>query len=213
MMRPDTLTPAELNAWQDELTLHATEQIRAVLADVPAVCLSLLAHGAQPAALPLAELLAQFLDQMTLEHHSHAMDALAELLPWVDCHALAAWLVAQTDQHKAKMIPECRHKIADAYLALCLQRNGTPSFIHQHNHLELSVELVGLAISNHIEGALLESRGPLAGLDACLTMLGAMLAPDGHSLAPMGVTVMDELFRSLVEEYSGNDLPIQKARH
>jgi len=209
MMRPDAITPVELTAWQDELTLHATEQIRAVLADVPAVCLSLLAHGAQPAALPLAELLAQFLEQMTLEHHSHAMDALAELLPWVDCHALAAWLVAQTDQHKAKMIPECRHKIADAYLALCLQRNGTPSFIHQHTGLSLSAELVALAIAQHLEGAVMADKGP----DACLALLGAMLTQDGQALTSLGVSAMDELFRSLVDDYQRNGQPTPPVKH
>ncbi len=62
-------------------------------------------------------------------------------------------------------------------------------------------------------GDLRDFYGCQATLYGTTTMLGAMLTPDGHSLATVGVTVMDELFRSLVEEYSGNDLPIQKARH
>lgn len=191
----------------------ATAQIRQMLEETPGVCLFLLEQTDNAHQASLADDLSEFLDRVTLDHQGSAIEALAELLPWVDCQALAAWLVDQRSQHKARLIAICRHRIAAAYLDLSLQRFGVLAFIHQHTHLELSVELVGLAISNYIEGALLESRGPLAGLDACLTMLGAMLTPDGHSLAPVGVTVMDELFRSLVEEYRANDLPIQKARH
>ena len=209
MIRPDQTKPVDTRPYIQ----WATAQIRQMLEETPAVCLFLLEQTDNAPQSCLADDLSQFLDRVTLDHQGSAIEALAELLPWVDCQALAAWLVDQRPQHKGRLIAICRHRIAAAYLELSRQRFGVRAFIHQHNHLELSVELVGLAISNHIEGALLESRGPLAGLDACLTMLGAMLTPDGHSLAPVGVTVMDELFRSLVDEYSGNDLPIQKARH
>lgn len=209
MIRPDQTKPGDTRPYIQ----WATAQIRQMLEETPAVCLFLLEQTDKAPQSCLADDLSQFLDRVTLDHQGCAIEALAELLPWVDCQALAAWLVDQRSQHKARLIAICRHRIAAAYLDLSHQRFGVQAFIHQHTHLELSGELVGLAISNHIEGALLESRGPRAGLDACLSMLGAMLAPDGQSLAPMGVTVMDELFRSLVEEYRRNGLPIQPAKH
>ena len=209
MIRPDQTNPMNTRPYIQ----WATAQIRQMLEETPAVCLFLLEQTDKAPQSCLADDLSQFLDRVTLDHQGYAIEALAELLPWVDCQALAAWLVDQRPQHKGRLIAICRHRIAAAYLELSRQRFGVRAFIHQHNHLELPVELVGLAISNHIEGALLESRGPLAGLDACLSMLGAMLAPDGQSLSPMGVTVMDELFRSLVDEYRRNGLPIQPAKH
>lgn len=213
MMRPDAITPVELTAWQDELIQYATGQVREIFEATPSVCLFLLDQSAQLAALPLVEQLDEFLDRMILDHPSPAMDAMAELLPWVDSHALAAWLVEQTQQHKERLIADYRRRIAAAYLALCQQRHGTPSFIHQHTGLSLSAELVALAIAEHLEGAVMEDRGQQAGPDACLALLGAMLTQDGQALTLLGATVMDELFRSLVEDYQRNGQPTTPVKH
>ena len=200
-----TFSPVvDLRDWQDELSRYATAQVCQIFEEAPAVCLFLL----EQTDGPLIDVVTSFLDQVTQEHSGLAMDPLAELLPWVDGAALATWLQEQREQHKNRLIVECRNKLTMAYLALCHHRHGAPVFVHQQTSLELSIELVATAITSHIEGAAWDDAGQPGGADACLLLLGALLSPDGSALSPLGITVMDKMFTVLVEDeqHSGTSI-------
>lgn len=72
---------------------------------------------------------------------------------------------------------------------------------------------VALAITNHIETALLEHKGREQGRQACREFLGDMLPSDMADLSPLGVTVMDELFTSLVNDVERTGLSGLPATH
>ena len=194
----------DLRDWQDELSRYATAQVCQIFEEAPAVCLFLL----EQTDGPLIDVVTSFLEQVTQEHSGLAMDPLAELLPWVDGLALATWLQEQREQHKNRLIVECRNKLTMAYLALCHHRHGAPVFVHQQTSLELSIELVSTAITSHIEGAAWGGTGQPGGADTCLLLLGALLSPDGSALSPLGITVMDKMFTVLVEDeqHSGTSI-------
>lgn len=199
----------DLRDWQDELSRYATAQVCQIFEEAPAVCLFLL----EQTDGPLIDVVTNFLEQVTQEHSGLAMDPLAELLPWVDGSALATWLQEQRDQHKNRLIVECRNKLTMAYLALCHHRHGAQVFVHQQTSLELSIELVATAITSHIEGAAWDDAGQPGGADACLLLLGALLSPDGSALSPLGVTVMDKMFTVLVEDDQHSGLSINVTCH
>lgn len=199
----------DLRDWQDELSRYATAQVCQIFEEAPAVCLFLL----EQTDGPLIDVVTSFLEQVTQEHSGLAMDPLAELLPWVDGSALVTWLQDQREQHKNRLIVECRNKLIMAYLALCHHRHGAPVFVHQQTSLELSIELVATAITCHIEGAAWDDAGQPGGADACLLLLGALLSPDGSALSPLGVTVMDKMFTVLVEDDQHSGLSINVTCH
>ena len=204
-----TFSPVvDLRDWQDELSRYATAQVCQIFEEAPAVCLFLLEQTDGPAGITLIDVVTNFLDQVTLEHSGPAMDPFAELLPWVDGSALATWLQDQREQHKNRLIVECRNKLTMAYLALCHHRHGASVFVHQQTSLEFSAELVATAIASHIEGAAWDDPGQPGGADTCLLLLGALLSPDGSALSPLGITVMDKMFTVLVEDeqHSGTSI-------
>jgi hypothetical protein len=84
--------------------------------------------------------------------------------------------------------------------------NGGPWYQNEQCRirLELSRETIALAIQNNIEGALIAEYGAEQGKINAAEMLSAMIDQTQQfertgGLSELGVTVMDELFKSLAE--------------
>ena len=70
--------------------------------------------------------------------------------------------------------------------------------------MEVTRELIGFAIQNNIEGALIEEYGAEQGTINAAEMLNAMIDQTQQfektgGLSELGVTLMDDLFKSLAE--------------
>ena len=98
----------------------------------------------------------------------------------------------------AEALPTIREAVSACYLVRLRLLNGGPWYQDEQCRirLELSRDLISLAIQNNIEGALIEKYGAEQGVKNSAEMLSAMLV-DG--LSELGITVMDELFKSLAE--------------
>ena len=90
MIRPDQTNPMNTRPYIQ----WATAQIRQMLEETPAVCLFLLEQTDNAPQSCLADDLSQFLDRVTLDHQGSAIDALSELLPWVDCQLVNEHLLS-----------------------------------------------------------------------------------------------------------------------
>ena len=67
--------------------------------------------------------------------------------------------------------------------------------------MEVTPDVIACAIQNNIEGALIAEHGADQGVIDSADMLSAMLNNDLSTggLSELGITVMDELFKSLAE--------------
>lgn len=188
----------------------ATEQIRTVLGKAPLLCLSFLERSTPQT---LANELAAMLDDAAMSDTGPGAELLATLGPWADYCQLADWMTREIAQLTDGAVIELRQLVATAYMDHCLAMNAAPVFVHQQTSLPLSVEVIGLAIANHIEGALLEHYGSQHGPRCVVSFIGHMLAADCRGLSPSGVEIMDGLFMSLVDEYRQHGLFAVNVRH
>ena len=100
-----------------------------------------------------------------------------------------------------------REAVAACYLVRLRLLNGGPWYQDEQYSIRMEVtpELIGLAIQNNIEGALIGEYGAEQGVENSAKMLSAMLDGDlarfteTCGLSDLGTTVMDELFKSLAE--------------
>lgn len=126
-------------------------------------------------------------------------------------------------QDASNALPEFRRAVAVSYALWLTNLNGGRWYQDDQSRvrLELTPELIGLAISNNIEEGLIEKYGLEQGTINSAEMLWAMLDTGrnetGCGLSGFGVSVMDELFKSLSEmardmvdkgEYPPNQLSI-----
>lgn len=107
----------------------------------------------------------------------------------------------------AEALPTIREAVSACYLVRLRLLNGGPWYQDEQCRirLELSRDLISLAIQNNIEGALIAEYGAEQGVKNSAEMLSAMLVDDMSAftetcgLSELGITVMDELFKSLAE--------------
>ena len=107
----------------------------------------------------------------------------------------------------AEALPTIREAVSACYLVRLKLLNGGPWYQDEQCRirLELSRELISLAIQNNIEGALIGEYGAEQGVENSADMLSAMLDGDFArfaetcGLSELGITVMGELFKSLSE--------------
>ena len=106
----------------------------------------------------------------------------------------------------SEALPTIREAVSACYLVRLKLLNGGPWYQNEQCRirLELSRELISLAIQNNIESALIEEYGADQGVINSAEMLSAMIDQTQQfdrtgGLSELGVTVMDELFKSLAE--------------
>lgn len=97
----------------------------------------------------------------------------------------------------AHRLPGLRLTVAACYYAHLLNQNDGAWYQDDKHrvHMEVSPDVIAIAIQNSIEGALLETYGRDEGEQNAAVMLTAMICSGG--LSDFGITVMDELFSSL----------------
>lgn len=110
----------------------------------------------------------------------------------------------------AETLPTIREAVAACYHVRLQVLNGGPWYQNEQYkiRLELTPELICFAIQNNIEGVLIEEYGPEQGAINSADMLSAMIDDTKQfertgGLSELGVTVMDELFKSLAEMARG----------
>ena len=97
----------------------------------------------------------------------------------------------------AHRLPELRLTVAACYYAHLLNQNDSAWYQDDKHRvrMEVSPDVIAIAIQNNIEGALLKTYGQDEGEQNAAVMLTAMICSGG--LSDFGITVMDELFSSL----------------
>lgn len=106
----------------------------------------------------------------------------------------------------ASELPVFREAVSTCYYARLMLLNDGPWYQNDQYRirLELTPELIGCAIQNNIEAALVGEYGAEQGSINAAEMLYAMLDESDRfertcGLSELGVTVMDEMFKSLSE--------------
>ncbi len=106
----------------------------------------------------------------------------------------------------AEVLPTIREAVAACYHVRLQVLNGGPWYQNEQYsiRMEVSRESICFAIQNNIEGALIEEYGSDQGTINAAEMLNAMIDQTQQfdrtgGLSELGVTVMDELFKSLAE--------------
>ena len=106
----------------------------------------------------------------------------------------------------ASELPAFREAVSTCYYARLMLLNDGPWYQNDQYRirLELTPELIGFAIQNNIEAALVGEYGAEQGTINAAEMLYAMLDESDQfertcGLSELGFTVMDELFKSLAE--------------
>ena len=106
----------------------------------------------------------------------------------------------------AGALPNIREAVAACYhVRLQVLNGGTWYQNEQYSiRMEVSRESICFAIQNNIEGALIEEYGSNQGTINAAEMLNAMIDQTRQfdqtgGLSELGVTVMDDLFKSLAE--------------
>lgn len=106
----------------------------------------------------------------------------------------------------AEALPTIREAVAICYYVRLKVLNGGPWYQNEQYkiRLELTRDSIALAIQNNIEGALIEEYGSDQGTINAAEMLNAMIDQTQQfdrtgGLSELGVTVMEELFKSLAE--------------
>lgn len=110
----------------------------------------------------------------------------------------------------AEALPTTREAVAACYHIRLQVLNGGPWYQNEQYRIkmEVSPDVIACAIQNNIESALIEQYGAEQGTINAAEMLYAMLAESDEfertcGLSVLGVTVMDELFKSLAEMARG----------
>ncbi len=106
-----------------------------------------------------------------------------------------------------RALPTIREAVAACYHLRLNMLNGGPWYQNEQYsiRMEVSPGAIACAIQNNIEGALIAEYGPEQGAINSADMLSAMLIDDmsafteTRGLSELGVSVMDELFKSLAE--------------
>ena len=113
---------------------------------------------------------------------------------------------AEPHMSAAEALPTIREAVAACYHVRLQVLNGGSWYQNEQCRirLELSRELISLAIQNNIESALIEEYGAEQGTINSAELLNAMINQTQQfdrtrGLSELGVTVMDELFKSLAE--------------
>ena len=113
---------------------------------------------------------------------------------------------AEPHMSAAEALPTIREAVAACYHVRLQVLNGGSWYQNEQCRirLELSRELISLAIQNNIESALIEEYGAEQGTINSAELLNAMIDQTQQfdrtrGLPELGVTVMDELFKSLAE--------------
>ena len=100
-------------------------------------------------------------------------------------------------------LPTIREALAACYLVRLRLLNGGPWYQNEQYRIRMEVtpDVIACAIQNNIEGALIAEHGADQGVIDSADMLSAMLNNDLSTggLSELGITVMDELFKSLAE--------------
>lgn len=106
----------------------------------------------------------------------------------------------------AEALPTIREAVSACYLVRLKLLNGGPWYQNEQYsiRMEVSSESICFAIQNNIEGALIEEYGAEQGTINSAELLNAMIDQTQQfdrtrGLSELGVTVMDELFKSLAE--------------
>lgn len=106
----------------------------------------------------------------------------------------------------ASKLPAFRAAVSTCYYARLLLLNDGPQYQNEQYsiRMEVSPDVIACAIQNNIEGALIAEYGAEQGTVNAAEMLYAMLNGSDQferttGLSELGVTVMDELFKSLAE--------------
>ena len=113
---------------------------------------------------------------------------------------------AEPHMSAAEALPTIREAVAACYHVRLQVLNGGSWYQNEQCRirLELSRELISLAIQNNIESTLIEEYGAEQGTINSAELLNAMIDQTQQfdrtgGLSELGVTVMDELFKSLAE--------------
>ena len=106
----------------------------------------------------------------------------------------------------AEALPTIREAVAACYHVRLQVLNGGPWYQNEQYsiRMEVSPDVIACAIQNNIEGALIGEYGAEQGTINAAEMLYAMIDETQQfdrtgGLSELGVTVMDDLFKSLAE--------------
>ena len=103
----------------------------------------------------------------------------------------------------AEALPTIREAVAACYHVRLQVLNGGSWYQNEQYRIRVEVtpDVIACAIQNNIEGALIAEHGADQGVIDSADMLSAMLNNDLSTggLSELGITVMDELFKSLAE--------------
>ncbi len=103
----------------------------------------------------------------------------------------------------AEALPTIREAVAACYHVRLQVLNGGSWYQNEQYRIRMEVtpDVIACAIQNNIEGALIAEHGADQGVIDSADMLSAMLNNDLSTggLSELGITVMDELFKSLAE--------------
>lgn len=113
---------------------------------------------------------------------------------------------AESYMSASEALPTIRDAVAACYHVRLQVLNGGPWYLNEQYRIKMEVtrELIGFAIQNNIEGALIEEYGAEQGTINAAEMLNAMIDQTQQfektgGLSELGVTLMDDLFKSLAE--------------
>ena len=106
----------------------------------------------------------------------------------------------------AEALPTIREAVAACYHVRLQVLNGGSWYQNEQYRIRMEVtpDVIACAIQNNIEGALIEEYGADQGVINSAEMLSVMIDQTQQfdrtgGLSELGVTVMDELFKSLAE--------------
>ena len=113
---------------------------------------------------------------------------------------------AEPHMSAAEALPTIREAVAACYHVRLQVLNGGPWYQNEQYRIRMEVtpDVIACAIQNNIEGALIEEYGADQGVINSAEMLSVMIDQTQQfdrtgGLSELGVTVMDELFKSLAE--------------
>ena len=141
------------------------------------------------------------------------LEELTPLIQHLNYADLARWLRTNEPTFESNLIQSLRQTVANEYMAVNVTRNKMPVLRYSRTILEISPELISVAIAQHIEEALLIRSGSLVGKKECIRFLMAMTNKETNGISSFGVLVLDELFSGIITEYEKIGLPSFSAQH
>ncbi len=182
------------------------KQIQAIFADTPASALHLLYQQTEE---PLSAKVRAFLELIASDY----LEELTPLIGQLNYADLANWLRTNEPTFESSLIHSLRQTIANEYMAVNVTRNKIPVIRYSRTILEISPEIISVAIEQHIEGALLSRSGSFVGKKECIRFLTAMANKETKGISSFGVLVLDELFSGIITEFEKNGFPSFSAEH